>query len=117
MSLIFSRAGLRDARPPCVLQSFVNHGAVLHKVFVVGEQHFTVERPSLKNFPTGPYGECALLQSHHGFFLAPFSVHDYQVSMRNGLLLYQLYQPTDGICRHGQSSNFLALNAHVKLAS
>ncbi|KAF5896489.1 inositol-tetrakisphosphate 1-kinase-like isoform X2, partial [Clarias magur] len=36
-------------------QSFVNHGAVLHKVFVVGAQHFTVQRPSLKNFPTGPY--------------------------------------------------------------
>ncbi|KAG9327955.1 hypothetical protein JZ751_017198, partial [Albula glossodonta] len=54
MSLIFSAKGLGDAGPPCVLQSFVNHGAVLHKVFVVGEAHFTVERPSLKNFPLGP---------------------------------------------------------------
>ncbi|KAI4793460.1 hypothetical protein KUCAC02_032716 [Chaenocephalus aceratus] len=35
-------------------ESFVNHGAVLHKVFVVGEKHFCVERPSLKNFPPGP---------------------------------------------------------------
>ncbi|XP_061538268.1 LOW QUALITY PROTEIN: inositol-tetrakisphosphate 1-kinase-like [Phycodurus eques] len=54
MSLIFSAANLVEIRPPCVLQSFVNHGAVLHKVFVVGERHFCVERPSLKNFPTGP---------------------------------------------------------------
>ncbi|XP_019717094.1 inositol-tetrakisphosphate 1-kinase-like isoform X2 [Hippocampus comes] len=54
MSLIFSEASLSEIQPPCVLQSFVNHGAVLHKVFVVGERHFCVERPSLKNFPTGP---------------------------------------------------------------
>ncbi|KAF4085773.1 hypothetical protein AMELA_G00098640 [Ameiurus melas] len=65
MSLIFSRAGLRDARPPCVLQSFVNHSAVLHKVFVVGEQHFTVERPSLKNFPTGPYDRKTIFFNSH----------------------------------------------------
>ncbi|KAF7650090.1 hypothetical protein LDENG_00131660, partial [Lucifuga dentata] len=54
MSLIFSAGSLADVRPPCVLQSFVNHGAVLHKVFVVGDRHFCVERPSLKNFPSGP---------------------------------------------------------------
>lgn len=56
MSLIFSVGSLVDIHPPCVLQSFVNHGAVLHKVFVVGERHFCVERPSLKNFPSGPCG-------------------------------------------------------------
>lgn len=54
MSLIFSESSLADVRPPCILQSFVNHGAVLHKVFVVGDKHFCVERPSLKNFPSGP---------------------------------------------------------------
>ncbi|CAL9684726.1 unnamed protein product [Knipowitschia caucasica] len=54
MALIFSEAGLDDVHPPCVLQSFVNHGAVLHKVFVVGDKHFCVERPSLKNFLPGP---------------------------------------------------------------
>ncbi|XP_075905845.1 inositol-tetrakisphosphate 1-kinase-like isoform X2 [Nelusetta ayraudi] len=54
MSLIFSAGSLVDVHPPCVLQSFVNHGAVLHKVFVVGNRHFCVERPSLKNFPSGP---------------------------------------------------------------
>ncbi|XP_068601818.1 inositol-tetrakisphosphate 1-kinase-like [Brachionichthys hirsutus] len=54
MSLIFSAGSLAAIRPPCVLQSFVNHGAVLHKVFVVGDRYFCVERPSLKNFPPGP---------------------------------------------------------------
>ncbi|XP_077579400.1 inositol-tetrakisphosphate 1-kinase-like [Stigmatopora nigra] len=54
MSLIFSAASLAEINPPCVLQSFVNHGAVLHKVFVIGDRHFCVERPSLKNFPSGP---------------------------------------------------------------
>ncbi|XP_032365499.1 inositol-tetrakisphosphate 1-kinase [Etheostoma spectabile] len=54
MSLIFSAGSLADIHPPCVLQSFVNHGAVLHKVFVVGDRHFCVERPSIKNFPSGP---------------------------------------------------------------
>lgn len=59
MSLIFSAGSLVDIHPPCVLQSFVNHGAVLHKVFVVGDRHFCVERPSLKNFPSGPCGQFA----------------------------------------------------------
>ncbi|KAM9318466.1 inositol-tetrakisphosphate 1-kinase-like [Pholidichthys leucotaenia] len=54
MCLIFSANSLADIRPPCVLQSFVNHGALLHKVYVVGDRHFCVERPSLKNFPSGP---------------------------------------------------------------
>ncbi|XP_039635104.1 inositol-tetrakisphosphate 1-kinase-like isoform X2 [Perca fluviatilis] len=54
MSLIFSEGSLAGIHPPCVLQSFVNHGAVLHKVFVVGDRHFCVERPSIKNFPSGP---------------------------------------------------------------
>uniref|UniRef100_A0A672J1T3 Inositol-tetrakisphosphate 1-kinase n=1 Tax=Salarias fasciatus TaxID=181472 RepID=A0A672J1T3_SALFA len=54
MSLIFSADGLADVQPPCVLQSFVNHGAVLHKVYVVGDRHYCVERPSIKNFPPGP---------------------------------------------------------------
>ncbi|XP_055735843.1 inositol-tetrakisphosphate 1-kinase-like [Salvelinus fontinalis] len=65
MSLIFSMAGLSEAHPPCVLQSFVNHGAVLHKVFVVGEDHFTVERPSLKNFPPGPYERKTIFFNSH----------------------------------------------------
>ncbi|XP_023689216.2 inositol-tetrakisphosphate 1-kinase-like [Paramormyrops kingsleyae] len=65
MSLIFSADGLKDARPPCVLQSFVSHGAVLHKVFVVGEEHFVVERPSLKNFPPGPCDRKTIFFNSH----------------------------------------------------
>ncbi|KAF3848055.1 hypothetical protein F7725_021083 [Dissostichus mawsoni] len=34
-------------------ESFVNHGAVLHKVFVVGEKHFCVERTPQEQ-PPGP---------------------------------------------------------------
>lgn len=57
MCLLFSAASLADIHPPCVLQSFVNHGAVLYKVFVVGDKHCCVERPSIKNFPSGPCGQ------------------------------------------------------------
>ncbi|XP_051900360.1 inositol-tetrakisphosphate 1-kinase-like isoform X3 [Pristis pectinata] len=53
MALIFSEDGLRDISLPCVLQSFINHNAVLYKVFVVGQSHFVVKRPSLKNFAIG----------------------------------------------------------------
>lgn len=67
MSLIFSAGSLADIHPPCVLQSFVNHGAVLHKVFVVGDRHFCVERPSLKNFPSGPCGQSEPDQHFHLF--------------------------------------------------
>ncbi|XP_072919968.1 inositol-tetrakisphosphate 1-kinase-like isoform X1 [Hemitrygon akajei] len=53
MALIFSEDGLQDIRLPCVLQSFINHNAVLYKIFVVGQSHFVVKRPSLKNFALG----------------------------------------------------------------
>ncbi|KAJ1109099.1 hypothetical protein NDU88_006464 [Pleurodeles waltl] len=53
MALIFNHEGLREVKPPCLLQSFINHNAVLFKVFVVGAEHFVVKRPSLKNFPFG----------------------------------------------------------------
>eukprot|EP00064_Thunnus_orientalis_P014194 superscaffoldBa00002435_g14235 len=65
MSLIFSVGSLADIHPPCVLQSFVNHGAVLHKVFVVGDRHFCVERPSLKNFPSGPCDRKTIFFNSH----------------------------------------------------
>lgn len=65
MSLIFSAGSLADIRPPCVLQSFVNHGAVLHKMFVVGDRHFCVERPSLKNFPSGPCDRKTIFFNSH----------------------------------------------------
>ncbi|XP_078287076.1 inositol-tetrakisphosphate 1-kinase-like [Rhinoraja longicauda] len=53
MALIFGEDGLGDISLPCVIQSFINHNAVLYKVFVVGQSHFVVKRPSLKNFAIG----------------------------------------------------------------
>ncbi|CAG4996451.1 unnamed protein product [Parnassius apollo] len=50
MILIFNEKGLNVCRPPCVVQSFVNHNAVLHKVFLIGNRYHICERPSLKNF-------------------------------------------------------------------
>lgn len=50
MAVIFNEDGVRDCHPPCVAQSFVNHNAILYKIFQVGEEYFVVERPSLKNF-------------------------------------------------------------------
>lgn len=50
MSIIFNEKCLVDIRTPCVAQSFINHNAVLYKIFVVGDKHYYVERPSLKNF-------------------------------------------------------------------
>ena len=53
MALIFNEDGLSDVTPPCVAQTFINHNALLHKIFVVGEEFFVVERPSVKNFTAG----------------------------------------------------------------
>ncbi|CAB3382726.1 Hypothetical predicted protein [Cloeon dipterum] len=50
MSIIFNEAGVADCKPPCVAQTFINHNALLYKIFSVGDDHFVVERPSLKNF-------------------------------------------------------------------
>ncbi|KAJ9589652.1 hypothetical protein L9F63_017141 [Diploptera punctata] len=50
LRMIFNEEGVKDCRPPCVAQSFVNHNAVLYKIYLVGDEHFLVERPSLKNF-------------------------------------------------------------------
>jgi inositol-1,3,4-trisphosphate 5/6-kinase/inositol-tetrakisphosphate 1-kinase len=54
MAVIFNEKGVKDCRPPCVAQSFINHNAILYKIFLVGDEYFVVERPSLKNFyPSG----------------------------------------------------------------
>ncbi|XP_058847519.1 inositol-tetrakisphosphate 1-kinase-like isoform X1 [Acipenser ruthenus] len=66
MAIIFNEEGLKDIKPPCVIQSFINHNAVLYKVFVVGESYTVVERPSLKNFPAGPAdGKTIFFNSHN----------------------------------------------------
>ncbi|PVD26152.1 hypothetical protein C0Q70_13821 [Pomacea canaliculata] len=55
MAIIFSEESLRDVKPPCVAQSFLNHNALLYKIFVVGNRQFVVQRPSLKNLYPGNY--------------------------------------------------------------
>ncbi|KAF7272178.1 inositol-tetrakisphosphate 1-kinase-like isoform X2 [Rhynchophorus ferrugineus] len=50
MSIIFNEKYLIDCKTPCVAQSFINHNAILYKIFIVGDKHCFVERPSLKNF-------------------------------------------------------------------
>uniref|UniRef100_A0AAY5EPL3 Inositol-tetrakisphosphate 1-kinase n=1 Tax=Electrophorus electricus TaxID=8005 RepID=A0AAY5EPL3_ELEEL len=65
MAIIFSAEDLKGVKPPCVIQSFINHNAVLYKVFVVGESYTVVERPSLKNFPSGPAERKAIFFNSH----------------------------------------------------
>lgn len=53
MAIIFNEESLRDVESPCVAQSFLNHNALLYKIFVVGNRQFVVQRPSLKNLYPG----------------------------------------------------------------
>lgn len=48
--IIFNENGLKDCQLPCVTQDFINHNAILYKVFIVDDHFYVVERPSLKNF-------------------------------------------------------------------
>lgn len=50
MMIIFNERDLKDCQLLCVAQDFINHNAILYKVFVVGEHFRVVERPSFKNF-------------------------------------------------------------------
>lgn len=59
MAIVFNQEGLSAIQPPCVVQNFINHNAVLYKVFVVGESYTVVQRPSLKNFSAGTSGNQA----------------------------------------------------------
>lgn len=63
MSIIFNEAGLKDIKPPCVAQSFVNHNAKLFKIFVIRDKYYVTERPSLKNFQAGDQ-ETVFFYSH-----------------------------------------------------
>lgn len=55
MAIIFNEAGLKDVVAPYVAQTFISHNAVLYKLFFIGDQYFTVQRPSLKNFTAGDH--------------------------------------------------------------
>jgi inositol-1,3,4-trisphosphate 5/6-kinase/inositol-tetrakisphosphate 1-kinase len=51
MALVYNSKGLADLKlgDKIVLQEFVNHDAVLHKVYVIGDKVFVGVRPSLPN--------------------------------------------------------------------
>lgn len=68
MSIIFSEEHLKDINPPCVAQSFINHGAILYKILVVGCKQFIIQRPSLKNLYPG--SECNDLCWTHNLHLS-----------------------------------------------
>ncbi|XP_041427840.1 inositol-tetrakisphosphate 1-kinase isoform X2 [Xenopus laevis] len=65
MAIIFNPEGLWSIKPPCVIQSFISHNAVLYKVFVVGESYTVVERPSLKNFSLGASDRASIFFNSH----------------------------------------------------
>lgn len=50
MTIIFNENDLVHCKSPCVAQTFINHNAILYKIFIVGSRHYFVQRPSLKNF-------------------------------------------------------------------
>ncbi|CAL0325354.1 unnamed protein product [Lupinus luteus] len=49
--LVFDREGLRELSFPVVLQEFVNHGGVVFKIYVAGNQVDCVKRKSLTDIP------------------------------------------------------------------
>ncbi|XP_043918929.1 inositol-tetrakisphosphate 1-kinase-like [Protopterus annectens] len=95
MALIFNEEGLRDITPPCVLQSFINHSAVLYKIFVVGESHFVVKRPSLKNFPAGKSERRTIFFNSHEVSKPESSSHLTEVSAFEGVM----EQPTADVIK------------------
>jgi len=53
MGVVLREEGLRHVQEtPCLLQEYVNHNALLHKVYVMGNHVSVFCRPSLPNLPT-----------------------------------------------------------------
>lgn len=55
MFIVFNENNLKDCEPNSVVQSFVNHDAVLYKIFVIGGDYHCVQRPSIKNLYPGDF--------------------------------------------------------------
>ncbi|CAG0917071.1 unnamed protein product [Notodromas monacha] len=53
MAMVFHPGDLDKFEYPCVAMSFVNHDAILHKVFIVGNEVEVVLRPSIQNLIAG----------------------------------------------------------------
>ncbi|XP_033331613.2 inositol-tetrakisphosphate 1-kinase [Megalopta genalis] len=50
MMVIFNEEELNNCQPPCVAQEFINHNAIVYKIYIVREHYYVDERPSFKNF-------------------------------------------------------------------
>lgn len=74
MMIVFNEEGLRDCQTPYVAQNFINHNAILYKLFIVDGRFHVVERPSFKNFYQR---DCASLKTIF------FSSHDISKSGSN----------------------------------
>ncbi|KAM4085349.1 hypothetical protein ACJW30_10G020600 [Castanea mollissima] len=65
MALVYNHDGLKQLKPPIVLQEFVNHGGVIFKVYVVGSYVKCVKRKSLPDVSasssTSTSGDAAVL--------------------------------------------------------
>jgi len=49
MTLVFNPEGLKQCEYPSIVQSFVNHDAVLYKLFALENDFVVVKRPSIRN--------------------------------------------------------------------
>lgn len=56
MSLVFNEEGLKELKPPIVLQEFVNHGGVIFKIYVAGNNVTCVKRKSLPDISEKEWG-------------------------------------------------------------
>lgn len=50
MSMVFNKDGLLEVRKGCLAVPFINHDAVLYKIFICGDYHKIIKRPSIRNF-------------------------------------------------------------------
>ncbi|PAA94575.1 hypothetical protein BOX15_Mlig024962g2, partial [Macrostomum lignano] len=64
MSLVFNAGQLADLRPPLVAQEFVNHGARIIKVYVLGSRIHACIRPSVRDFQADYAGPAIQFSSH-----------------------------------------------------
>eukprot|EP00730_Choanoeca_flexa_P000113 TRINITY_DN10048_c0_g2_i1.p2 TRINITY_DN10048_c0_g2~~TRINITY_DN10048_c0_g2_i1.p2 ORF type:complete len:325 (+),score=82.89 TRINITY_DN10048_c0_g2_i1:253-1227(+) len=64
MAILFDTDGLADVEYPCVLQQFVNHNAVVFKLFVLGNDISVVKRPSIRNLDPSTHTETIFFDSH-----------------------------------------------------
>lgn len=55
MAVVWNSEDVDKYAYPLYLQEYVNHDGTIFKVYVLGEDHFTVTRVSLPNFPATPY--------------------------------------------------------------